>query len=64
MIIYLEQCLSYGIQTWHQGIYAIYAHARVNDLDIDAKSQWVGRGGEISVELSRQFASRTTQALG
>ena len=25
-------------------MYAIYAHARFDDLDIDARSQWVGKG--------------------
>ena len=37
---YLEQYLSYYVQTWHDGklIHGIYAHARFDDLDLDAKS--------------------------
>ena len=30
------------------------AHARVDDLDLDTTVPWVGRGKQISVELSRQ----------
>ena len=43
---YLGQYLSYYIQTWHDGklMDAIYAH--FNDLDVDARSQWVGKGKE------------------
>ena len=29
------------------------AHARFDDLDLDARAQWLGRGKKISVELSR-----------
>ena len=32
------------------------ADARFDDLDLDARSQWVGRGKVISVELSRQIS--------
>ena len=43
---YLGQYLMYYIQTWHDGILmdAIYAHARFDDLNLDARSQWVGKG--------------------
>ena len=36
--------LSYYIQTWHHGrlMDALYAH--FDDLDIDARSQWVSKG--------------------
>ena len=36
--------LSYYIQNWHNGRFmdALYAHARFDDLDLDARSQWVG----------------------
>ena len=38
--------VSHHIQTWHDGrlMDAIYAHARFDDLDLDARSQWVGKG--------------------
>ena len=32
---------SHDIQTWHD----IHAHARVDNLDLDAMSQWLGRKG-------------------
>ena len=34
------------IQTWHDGPFmdALYAHARFDDIDLDARSQWVGKG--------------------
>ena len=37
---YLEQYLSYYILTWHDGrlIHGIYAHSRVDDTDLDARS--------------------------
>ena len=52
--------LSYYVQTWHDGrlMDAIYAHARFDDLDLDARSQWVGKGKQISVELSRQLSKQ------
>ena len=28
--------------------HGIYARARVDDLDLDARSQWVGRGKKIN----------------
>ena len=45
--VYIGQYVSYYIQTWHDGrlmdaIY--YAHARLGDLDPDARSQWVSKG--------------------
>ena len=36
----------------------MYAHARVDDLDLDARSQWIGKGTKISVELSRQLSKQ------
>ena len=50
---YLGQCLSYYIQTWHGGRFmdAVYAH----DLDLDARSQWVSKGIQISIECSQQL---------
>ena len=33
-------------------IYAYYALARFDDLDPDARSQWIGKGKNISVDLS------------
>ena len=47
--------LSYCIQTWHGGrlmaMHGKYFHAHVNDLDLDARSQWVGKGKKISVDF-------------
>ena len=39
------------IQTWHDGIlmYALYAHVRFDDLDLDARSQWVGKGNKSAL---------------
>ena len=41
-----DRILSYGIQTWHDGrpMGAIYDHARVDDLELDARLHWVGKG--------------------
>ena len=43
---YLGHYLNYSIQTWHDGrlMDVLYAHARFNDLDLDARSQWIGNG--------------------
>ena len=45
---YVGQYLGYYIQKWRDGrrMDAIYAHARFDDLelDIDARSHWVGKG--------------------
>ena len=40
---YLRQYVSYYIQTWQDGrpMDAPYAHARFNDLDCEARSQWL-----------------------
>ena len=45
---YLRTYLSSYIHTWHGGrlMDALYAHARFDDLDLDAASQWVGRKGK------------------
>ena len=47
--------------TWHDGrrLDAIYTHARFDDFDLDAKSQWVGKGKIPSVTCSR----KTKQAI-
>ena len=34
-------------------MHGTYDHARFNDLDLDARAQWVGKGKKISVELPR-----------
>ena len=51
---YLGQYLNYHIQTCHDRrlMDAIYAHARFDDLDPDARSQWVGKGKKHSSMLS------------
>ena len=36
--------------------YIAYPHARLNSLDLDARSQWASRGKNISIELSRQLS--------
>ena len=36
---------------------------RFDDIGLDARSQWVGRGKEISVELSRQVSEHKTVGL-
>ena len=44
--MYLRQCLSiYSIQTWHDSrlMCGITARAHVDDLDLDARSQWVSK---------------------
>ena len=35
----LKLGITWQTRTWH-----IYAHARVHDLDLDARSPWLGRG--------------------
>ena len=42
----LGHYVSYGIQIWHTGrrMRGIHAHAHVDGLDLDARSQWLGRG--------------------
>ena len=37
--------VNYGVQTWHDSklMHGIYAHDRVDDLDFDSRSQWLGR---------------------
>ena len=44
-------------------MHGVNVHARVNDLDLDARSQWVGKGNTISVELSRQLKQATSIKL-
>ena len=45
--------VSIYIQSWHDGrlVDALYAHARFDDLYLDARSEWVGRQ-TISVACS------------
>ena len=41
-----------GIQTCHGGrlkMHGIHAHAPFDDLDLDARSQWVGKGKKSAV---------------
>ena len=56
----IGQYLSYSIQTWHDGrlMQGLYAHVDVDDLDLDARLQWLGRGNKFSVELSRQLSKQ------
>ena len=57
---YLRQYFSYCIQTWNacRLMDARYAYARFDDLDLDARSQWVGKGNKISVPCSRQLSKQ------
>ena len=43
---YLRQYLSYYIHIWHGGTLmdALYVHVRFDDPDLDARSQWAGKG--------------------
>ena len=43
---YLRQYLSYYFHTWHDGRHLDATHAddRFDDLDLDARSHWVGKG--------------------
>ena len=40
-----DNYLKYGIQTSHDGrlVYGIYPVDRFDDLDLDTRSQWIGR---------------------
>ena len=38
-------------------IYIYNRHAGFDDIDLHTRSQWLDRGGEISVELSRQLSN-------
>ena len=48
------------IHTWHDGTLmdALYAHARFDDPDLDAMSQWVGKVKQISGASSRQLSKQ------
>ena len=48
------------IQTCDDGklMDAIYGHACFDDLDLDVRPQWVGKGKKISVECSRQLSKQ------
>ena len=49
--------LGYYIQAWHVGrlMDAMYAHPGFDDLDLVARSKWVGKVKIISVGCSRQL---------
>ena len=49
------------MQTWHDGRLMdviTYADARFDDIDLDARSQWVGEGKQISVECFWQLSKQ------
>ena len=48
--------VSYGIQM-HDGMAYMLMLVYI-DLDLDARSQWVGKGKKISVELSGQLSKQ------
>ena len=52
---------SYYIQTWHDGrlVDVKYAHARFDDLDHDARSQWVGKGNRSTLHALGNEASNS-----
>ena len=45
-LTYIRQYLSCDFQTWHDGrrMHSICAHTRFDDLDLDARLQWVSKG--------------------
>ena len=55
----IEQYLSYGIQTWHDGrlMHCTYAYARFDDLGLDARSHWVGKGSKSALNYLDNKAS-------
>ena len=44
-------------------MHGIYAHSHFDDLDLDARSQWVGKGKKYSVELSRLLSKQISIKL-
>ena len=42
---------------------AIYAHARFDDLDIDARSQWVGKGKQLTLNALCKLATTVVRFL-
>ena len=49
---YLGQHVRHFIRTWHEGglMHAIYyVHARFDDVDLDARSQWIGKGKQSAL---------------
>ena len=55
---YLRQYVSDYIQTLHDGrrVDALYAHASVDDIDLDVRSQWVSKGKDSALHAcSRQL---------
>ena len=51
-----------NIQTWHDGRFmdAVYVHAPFDDPDIDARSQWVGKGKQSALHLIISIDIATT----
>ena len=66
IIVIYRTIFKYGIQTWHAGrlMHGIQynAHSRFDDLDVDARSEWVSRGKQICVGLSRQQSKQVKLA--
>ena len=43
---------------------ALYSHARFEDLNLDARSQWVGKGKTISIACYRQISIKRATTVG
>ena len=56
----MSDSLSYGIQTWHTGriMHGIDTHAHFGDLD--ARSQWVGKGKQTKTKQAKSIHVATT----
>ena len=56
---YLGQYASYGIQTWHGSrlMHGICAHARSDDVDLDARSQWVDKRKQSTLNYLDNYAT-------
>ena len=49
---------SIDIQSWHDGVdlcMAYYAHARFDDLDLDARPLWLGRGNSLALNYLANY---------
>ena len=66
MFDYFRNCSSnahqvcFGIQTWHDGRLMMYAMHHFVDLDLDARSQWVGKATNqhrIMIWITKQAKS-------
>ena len=55
---YLRQYVSYYIQTWHKGrrMDPLYDNVRFDDIDVDARPQWVGKDKQIASATKQQQA--------